>query len=254
MTRFGLIGFPLVKSFSPAYFETKFLSEELRDHRYDLYPIKSAFELCALVEADQDLWGLNVTIPHKISVIPFLNEMDLVAEAVGAVNTIKILRYGNKLFLKGYNTDATGFETSLIPLLKPWHKKALVLGTGGASKAVCYVLKKLGIISINVSRNPGLTGQLSYEQLNREIIEDHQLIFQTTPLGKDPDTESYPAIPYEFLSAKHLLYDLNYNPENTRFLKLGAEYNATVKNGLEMLHLQADASWNIWKQSIMESR
>jgi shikimate dehydrogenase len=254
MTRFGLIGFPLLKSFSPAYFETKFLLEGLSDCRYDLYPISSAHELPALVEANQDLWGLNVTIPHKTAVIPFLNELDIVAEAVGAVNTIIILRSDNKLFLKGYNTDVTGFEASLIPLLKPWHKKALVLGTGGASKAVCYVLEKLGIPSSVVSRQPVLPGQLAYTSLNREIIEDHQLIFQTTPLGKYPFAESYPAIPYKYLTEKHLLYDLNYNPERTRFLQLGAEHGATVKNGLEMLHLQADASWNIWKQSMKESR
>lgn len=250
MKGFGLIGFPLAHSFSSAYFKDKFLKEGLKDFRYDLFPLKGISELPVLIDANPHLMGLNVTIPHKVSVIQLLQHLDKIAEAAGAVNTISILRSEGKVILKGYNTDVIGFETSLRPLLKPRHKRALVLGTGGASKAISYVLDKLGIPATFVSRNPINEEYLSYEQLNKAVMEDHQIVIQTTPLGKYPDIETFPPIPYEFLTSEHLLYDLNYNPEVTRFIHLGAEHGAEVKNGLQMLHLQADASWNIWKQNL----
>jgi shikimate dehydrogenase len=250
MKGFGLIGFPLIHSFSTAYFKDKFLKEGLTDFRYNLFPLKEIRELPVLIDANPHMIGLNVTIPHKVSVIQLLQHLDEIAEAVGAVNTISILRSERKVILKGYNTDVIGFETSLRPLLKPLHKRALVLGTGGASRAISYVLDKLGIPATFVSRKPFKEDHLSYDQLNKAVIEDHQLVIQTTPLGKYPDIEVYPPIPYEYLTANHLLYDLNYNPEITRFMQLGAGHGAEVKNGLQMLHLQADASWNIWKQNL----
>jgi shikimate dehydrogenase len=252
MIRYGLIGFPINHSFSTAYFAKKFLSEGLTEYRYDLFPMESADGLSALIVENPELRGLNVTIPHKVAVMKFLHNLDPIAEAVGAVNTIDIIHTKNKIILKGYNTDVTGFEASLIPFLKHWHKKALVLGTGGASKAVKYVLDKLGIAATFVSRQPVSKGQLSYLEINREIIEAHPLIIQTTPLGKYPDTETCPPIPYHYLTPGHLLFDLNYNPEITKFLSLGLKYGTDVKNGLKMLHLQADASWNLWKQSMIE--
>jgi len=252
MTRFGLIGFPLTHSFSSAYFADKFLQEGLRDCRYDLFPLKSIQELPAIIEANPNLRGLNVTVPYKVSIIPVLQQLDVTAESVGAVNTVVILRKENKIILKGYNTDVIGFENSLVPLLNPRHKKALVLGTGGASKAVAYVLGKLGIPATFVSRKPYIASHISYDELNRNVIENNLLIIQTTPLGKFPDIKSYPQIPFEYLTANHLLYDLNYNPEITRFMQLGAEHGTAVKNGLQMLHLQADASWEIWKQHLKE--
>ncbi|MEI6749704.1 MAG: shikimate dehydrogenase family protein [Bacteroidales bacterium] len=250
MTGFGLIGFPLTHSFSPTYFTDKFLREGLSDYKYDLFLLQKIDELKTLVEAKRNLKGLNVTIPYKVSVIRLLQQLDTTAEAVGAVNTIDIMRNGNKVILSGYNTDVIGFEQSLVPLLKPWHKRALVLGTGGASKAVCHVLCKLGIAALYVSRKPREPNQMSYEQLNKDVIVNHQLIIQTTPLGKYPDTESLPPVPYKHITSDHLLYDLNYNPDTTRFMKLGAKHGASVKNGLEMLHLQADASWEIWKRNL----
>jgi shikimate dehydrogenase len=247
MTSFGLIGFPLIHSFSSAYFAEKFRMEGLKNMRYDLFPIENIYELLSLIRTNPDLRGLNVTIPHKVSVIQLLQHLDTTAETVGAVNTVSVFRSGNSTILKGYNTDVIGFEKSLIPLLKPWHLQALVLGAGGASKAVRYVLGELGIHATFVSRKPSTPEQLSYEQLSRDVLNTHQLVINTTPLGKYPSTEAFPPIPYEYLTENNLLYDLNYNPDITRFMQLGAERGAIVKNGLEMLHLQADASWNIWK-------
>jgi shikimate dehydrogenase len=250
MKSFGLIGFPLIHSFSSAYFADKFIKAGLTDFRYDLFPLKAINELPALIDANPHLVGLNVTIPHKVAVIQLLQHLDTVVEAVGAVNTISVLHSEGKVLLKGSNTDVIGFETSLVPLLKPWHKKALVLGTGGVSKAVSYVLDKLRIRATFVSRDPINKSHLSYDQLNKAVMEDHQLVIQTTPLGKYPYIETFPPIPYDYLTGNHLLYDLNYNPDVTRFMQLGAQRGAEVKNGLQMLHLQADASWNIWKRHL----
>jgi shikimate dehydrogenase len=237
---YGLIGYPLSHSFSPAYFKKKFA--ELRiDATYKPFPLSAINELIPLLRAHADIAGLNVTIPYKEAIMPFLDETDEVAKAIGAVNCITIKH--NKL--KGYNTDAIGFEQSLEPLLQPAHTHALVLGTGGSSRAVVYVLARLGIPHLSVSRYLA-AGDLTYEELTPDIIARHKLIINTTPLGMYPHPDEWPSLPYHAIGKDHLLYDLIYNPEETRFLSQGKEYGAAIKNGFEMLKLQADASWEIW--------
>lgn len=241
MRKFGLIGYPLTHSFSCKYFTEKFLREHRTDCAYDNYPLVSIELLPSLIEKETEIKGLNVTIPYKESVKPFLNELDDTAAFVGAVNCIDI----TSNIYKGYNTDVIGFELSLKPLLKAHHRQALILGTGGASKAVAYVLSKLGIAYKLVSRNRSGDYWI-YDDLDKEIIQEHTVIINTTPLGTSPDIFSIPDIPYQFLSSEHLLYDLVYNPAETVFLQKGKEQGATIKNGYEMLELQAEASWKIW--------
>lgn len=238
--QYGLIGYPLSHSFSPAYFAAKFAQQGI-DAVYDLYPLEDVKELHALVQNTPGLKGLNVTIPYKESVIPLLDELDADAKAIGAVNCIKI-ENGKTT---GYNTDAIGFEESLKPLLRPQHSHALVLGTGGASLAVVTVLKKLGINWRYVSRAKQ-DGSYTYDELNADILSQYKLIINTTPLGMSPNTDTCPALPYEAIGRDHLLYDLVYNPAETLFLSKGKPQGAAIKNGLEMLELQADASWRIW--------
>lgn len=245
MRLFGLIGFPLSHSFSSEYFARKFSDNHITDAAYKLFPIDQIGYLAELLAQNPELVGLNVTIPHKVNVIPFLDELSTEAAVIGAVNCVKITRAGSKVHLKGYNTDVTGFAESLKPLLKTWHTKALVLGSGGASKAVCHGLKLLGISFDVVSRNAE-TGRLTYTNLDEALLASHQLIVNTTPMGMYPAVDSFPPIPYEFLGEKHLLFDLVYNPVETIFMKKGLEYGATVKNGYEMLVLQAERSWEIW--------
>ena len=194
-----------------------------------------------MVKSQPLLCGLNVTIPYKTAIIPYLDVVDTIADETGAVNCISI-KNGIK---SGYNTDVIGFEESLKPLLKPFHTLALVLGTGGASKAVCYVLKKLGIEYLQVSRSKRMD-TITYDELTEDFIKAHTLIINTTPLGMQPNTDSCPDLPYQYVGSQHLLYDLIYNPADTKFLSLGKQYGATIKNGLEMLQLQAEASWTIW--------
>jgi len=245
MRRFGLIGFPLSHSFSKKFFSEKFDREHIRDCEYELFPIESSLSLPELIAGDKSLRGLNVTIPHKLGVIPFLNEMDEAAYQIGAVNCISILRKDGEQVLKGYNTDAYGFEESLKPLLGPEHSKALVFGDGGAAKAVKYVLNKLDIPFLVVSRK--LSDQaISYAAVTPQLLLEYRVLINTTPLGMSPNTDNYPEIPYSALSEKHLVYDLVYNPEETLFLKMAQSYGAKVKNGLEMLYLQAERSWHIW--------
>lgn len=251
MTSFGLIGYPVVQSSSVAYFTAKFQEEGLSDFHYHLFPLQEVSGLPALIADNASLCGLNVTIPHKVTVIPLLDKLEATAIAVGAVNTIAIIRKNDNIFLKGYNTDVIGFEQSFLPLLKPGPKRALVLGTGGASKAVAYVLHKNNIPLTYVSRNPESQDQLAYKDISGNVLAAHNIIINTTPLGKYPHTSAFPALPYELLTSAHLLYDLNYNPEITRFLQLGTAKGAMVKNGLQMLHLQADASWDIWKKNML---
>jgi len=237
---YGLIGYPLSHSFSPAYFKKKFA--ELRiDAAYRPFPLAGVNEFVPLLKANPDILGLNVTIPYKESIISYLDEIDEVAEKIGAVNCISIKK-GTK---KGYNTDTTGFEQSLVPLLTLQHTDALVLGTGGSSKAVAYVLDKLGVRFMTVSRYIA-GGGITYGELTPEIIAQHKLIINTTPLGMYPNPDGLPDIPYDAIGKDHLLYDLIYNPEETKFLLKGKENNAAIKNGFEMLKLQADASWDIW--------
>lgn len=243
MRLFGLIGYPLSHSFSKRYFTEKFEKEKLTDCRYELFPISSIDELKNVLYRHPDLCGLNVTIPHKEQVISFLDEVDDVVENILACNCISI-KNGK---LKGFNTDVVGFERSLKAQLKPHHKKALILGTGGAAKAVEFVLQKLRIDFKYVSRKPIENGY-SYDELTADIIAEHTLIINTTPIGMYPAIDEAPAIPYEAISGNHYLFDLVYNPEKTLFLQKGEERGATIKNGYEMLVIQADESWMIWNQ------
>ncbi|MBK6276450.1 MAG: shikimate dehydrogenase [Saprospirales bacterium] len=241
MKQFGLIGYPLSHSFSKGYFAEKFAKENIVDCKYDVFPLEKIEDFVELCNDKKNLIGLNVTIPYKEKIIPFLDELDETAANIGAVNTIKFSN-GKEI---GYNSDAYGFEMSLKPLLKQHHTKALILGTGGASKAVEYVLRKLGISFQYVSRNKNEKA-ISYEELNEAIIQHSKLIINTTPIGMYPNIDTAPDIPYNFITDKHLLYDLIYNPEETLFLKKGKEKGAQTKNGLEMLYLQAERSWEIW--------
>jgi len=241
MYKYGLIGYPLSHSFSPGYFKEKFEAQKISDCRYDLYPLEKIEDFLGLLK-DKNLKGINVTIPYKEQVIPFLDQVEGSAKEIGAVNTIKI--EGGKT--TGYNTDIWGFEQSLKPLVKDHHKKALIFGTGGASKAVKFVLDKLEISNKFVSRKK--QGDcFIYDDINAEILNTHQVLINTTPLGLHPNIDKAPAIPYQHLSDVHLLYDLVYNPEVTKFMGLGKKQGAIVKNGYEMLCLQADRSWEIWE-------
>lgn len=235
---YGLIGYPLSHSFSPAYFKNKFATERI-DAVYRAYPIPAIEDLPELISTNPSIKGLNVTIPYKEQVLHYLDEIDVAAETIGAVNCIKIT--GGRLI--GYNTDYIGFADSLRPLLRKQHTHALVLGAGGAAKAVTYALHQLGIDCIIVSRR---SGDITYDNLNDDIIQSHKLIINTTPLGMYPDANQCPTLPYNAIGQAHLLYDLIYNPEETLFLKHGSGAGAIIKNGYEMLMLQAEASWQIW--------
>lgn len=243
MKFFGLIGYPLGHSSSKIFFTEKFEKEDI-DAEYDLFPLENIAQFSDLVQ-QKELNGLNVTIPYKQQVIPFLDELDETAAEIGAVNVIKFIRNEGKLTLKGYNSDTIGFEKSIIPFLKPQHRKALILGTGGASKAVDYTLRKLGIQTTFVSRNSG-PGILTYEELNQQIMNDNLLIINSSPVGMFPKTDFCPNIPYEMITSGHLLYDLIYKPDETLFLKKGKAMGAVTVNGMEMLYGQAIAAWEIW--------
>jgi shikimate dehydrogenase len=246
MQLFGLIGYPLSHSFSKGYFAEKFQKENIEGCRYDNYPIDNINLLPEIIKNSPELSGLNVTIPYKEKVLAFLDSISDEAKEIGAVNTILINRQNDQIILSGYNTDVYGFGESLRPLLEPHHTSALILGTGGASKAVKFALTKLGVDFIQVSRNRS-EKTLAYEDLSRKIIEDHKIIINTTPLGTYPKVEECPPLPYKYLSSNHLLYDLVYNPAVTAFLNQGLTHHCRTKNGLEMLHLQAEKSWEIWK-------
>lgn len=241
MRQFGLIGFPLSHSFSKGYFANKFLTEKIDDAQYENYPIESIESFTRLWTDNPDLKGLNVTIPYKKAVIPFLQYPSSVVQAIQACNCIR--RYEGALY--GYNTDVIGFEQSLLPFLQPHHKNALVLGTGGAAAAVEWVLKKLGIAYQLVSRTQG-DGCITYGSLSPDLIASSTLLINTSPLGMFPNVEEAPYLPYEAITSRHHLYDLVYNPAQTKFLALGAQQGATTQNGLAMLHKQADVSWEIW--------
>ena len=245
MKKYGLIGFPLTHSFSKRFFTEKFETEKI-DSTYDNFEIDNISKFPGIINSNPLLNGLNVTIPYKEQVIPFLNELNDSAKEIGAVNTIKIKRTETGLFLKGFNTDTFGFETSLKPLLKPHHKKALILGTGGASKALKYVLTKLGIAFISASIEELKENEIRYEEIDEKMMKERLLIINATPLGTYPKTEAFPNIPYQFITEKHLLFDLVYNPEVTQFMARGIQKAATVKNGYEMLLNQAIKSYEIW--------
>lgn len=243
---FGLLGKNISYSFSRGYFAEKFQKLGLDTHVYKNFDLQDIAELPSTIEKAVFLSGMNVTIPYKEDVIKYLDKLDKTAKEIGAVNTIKFTKRGN---LKGYNTDVVGFENSIKPFLKKHHKFALILGTGGASKAVAYAFKKNNIKFKFVSRNPKGKKQISYNNLTEEIIHKHQIIVNCTPIGTSPDIHLCPNIPYQFLTDKHLLFDLIYNPEITAFLAKGKEKGAAIKNGYEMLELQAEESWRIWNES-----
>lgn len=246
MKKFGLIGYPLTHSFSKKYYDAKFERERITDVDYQLYPIETIEAFPALI-ADPLLMGVNVTIPYKIAVMDYLDHLSPEAEAIAAVNCIRIDRSSANPVLTGYNTDVFGFMESLKPLLRPSHTAALILGNGGAAKAVAYGLTQLGIDSRLVSRSP-VSGQYGYHELDKSLMDHHSVIINTTPLGTYPRVEDLPDIPYQYLSEKHLLYDLVYNPATTAFLKQGINQGAVAKNGLEMLELQAEQNWKIWTE------
>lgn len=244
MDKYGLIGYPLGHSFSIGYFNEKFQNECI-DATYENFEIPSIENLTEIVDSNPELKGLNVTIPYKEKVISYLDSISPEARAIGAVNVIKVTHKGNKTELKGYNSDVIGFTQSIEPLLERYHKKALVLGTGGASKAIIFSLKSLGIETLTVSRYER-HGCVRYEDITPEMIKEYNVIVNCTPCGMYPQTDDCPNLPYEAMDSHTLLYDLIYNPDETLFLKKGKAQGATVKNGLEMLLLQAFASWNFW--------
>ncbi|MGE0566944.1 MAG: shikimate dehydrogenase [Bacteroidia bacterium] len=244
MRFYGLIGKTLKHSFSKSYFESKFLKENISDCVYSNFELDDLKELKSIV-GDNRLSGFNVTIPYKEAIIPFLDSLSEEAKAIGAVNCVKVQE--GKLI--GYNTDAFGFSSSLKPFIEPKHDKALVLGTGGASKAVAYSLKKIGIEIFFASTKVQNANSFLYKDVNEQMISAMKLIVNTTPLGMYPEVHSFPDIPYEFITSEHLCYDLIYNPEETVFLKRCKAQGAMVFNGLSMLQLQAEKSWDIWQSS-----
>ncbi|NJM16996.1 MAG: shikimate dehydrogenase [Bacteroidales bacterium] len=247
MPEFGLIGYPLGHSFSKKYFTGKFEKEALTDCTYENFPIENIDLLPEIIRNNPALAGLNVTIPYKLEVFKYLDGVEGPAKEIGAVNVVKINRENGIITTKGYNSDFYGFKQSLAPLLKHHHTHALILGTGGASKAVKFALASLGISYQFVSRTAGKAENcISYAQLNENIINSHKLIINTTPLGTAPNVETCPEIPYHFLGRDNLLYDLVYNPATTKFMQRGAAQGATCVNGLQMLHLQAEKAWEIW--------
>lgn len=238
--RFGLVGKDISYSFSRGYFSKKFEDLGMTDHSYENFDLANINEFVDLV-AENELSGLNVTIPYKEQVIPYLDRLDETAEKIGAVNTIKFTPTG----LVGYNTDAFGFQNSIEKYLDPHHQKALILGTGGASKAIAYVFGKLNIDFRFVSRNP-VENQFSYQELDKNLISEHLVIVNSTPLGTYPNIMDRPAMPYEQLSDRHLLFDLIYNPKKTKFLALGEKEGAKIQNGSSMLEYQAEEAWSVW--------
>lgn len=242
MERFGLIGYPLTHSFSKKFFTEKFIREEI-EAIYELYPIASIDELEQLIANERDLRGLNVTIPYKRQVIQFLNIINDAVKEIGACNCIKI----KDGCLYGYNTDVIGFEKTLVKRLRPYHNKAIILGTGGAALAVQFVLRKLNIEYLLVSRHKS-ENAVSYDAIDAQVMLEHALIINTTPLGMYPKVNEGPAIPYHLLTSRHYLYDLVYNPAKTLFLQKGEERGATIMNGEEMLIIQAEESWRIWNE------
>lgn len=244
MRQFGLIGYPLTHSFSARYFAGKFEREQIAGCAYDLYPLEQVSELPGLLERVPQLCGLNVTIPYKEAVLPYLTGASAAVHETGACNCIRI--ENGQLF--GFNTDVIGFEATLQPLLQPKHRQALILGTGGAAKAVAWVLKKLGIEYRYVSRTAA-AGQLSYEQLDAELLQSHLLIINTTPLGMQPRVDTCPSIPFESIGNQHLCIDLVYNPPQTLLLQRAAERGAVTANGGLMLEVQAEASWLVWNDA-----
>lgn len=244
MDKYGLIGYPLGHSFSKSYFNEKFENEGI-NAEYINFEIPTLDSLPEILASNPELKGLNVTIPYKEKVISYLDSISPEARAIGAVNVIRVDHKGNDTYLKGFNSDVIGFTKSIEPLLERFHKKALILGTGGASKAINFGLKSLGLETVFVSRFER-PGTIQYSQITPDIIQEYNVIVNCTPCGMYPHIDECPQLPYEAMTSKNILYDLLYNPNETLFMKKGAQHGATVKNGLEMLLLQAFASWEFW--------
>ena len=245
MDKYGLIGYPLGHSFSISYFNQRFQDEGI-DAVYENYEIPTIESLDEVLNLNPELKGLNVTIPYKEKVIPYLDSISPEARAIGAVNVIKVSHEGKNVKLKGYNSDVIGFTKSIEPMIeKKWHKKALILGTGGASKAINYGLRNLGLETVFVSRYER-PDTIQYQNITPDVIREYNVIVNCTPLGMYPKTEECPELPYEAMDSHTILYDLIYNPDQTLFMRKGLERGANVKNGLEMLLLQAFASWEFW--------
>ncbi|MDI5897290.1 shikimate dehydrogenase family protein [Flavobacterium yafengii] len=242
--RFGLLGRNISYSFSKGYFTDKFNSENFAGCTYENFDIPEIAAFPEVIKNTSDLKGLNVTIPYKETILPFLDKLSKKAELIGAVNTIKITKKGK---LKGYNTDYYGFKKSLEPLLQPHHKKALILGTGGASKGVAFALDELDIPYTFVSREAKENG-IDYDRINATTFDNYQIIINATPVGTSPNVDAFPLIPYEFFTEKHIAYDLIYNPAETQFLKKAKQQGAQIKNGLDMLIFQAEKAWKIWNK------
>lgn len=246
MEKYGLIGYPLVHSFSISYFNEKFKNENI-DAVYENYEIPTIEQFPEIIETNPELQGINVTIPYKEKVISYLDSISPEAREIGAVNVIKVIHKGKKTILKGYNSDVIGFTRSIEPLLEPFHKKALILGTGGAAKAIDFGLKSLKLETLKVSRSDK-PGTIRYDQITPDMMKEWNVIVNCTPCGMYPHSDECPNLPYEAMDDHTLLYDLIYNPDETMFMSKGKEHGATVKNGLEMLLLQAFASWEFWHQ------
>lgn len=244
-SEYGLLGYPLGHSFSKEYFNQKFKVEEI-PAAYLNFEFKDCDLFISKLNEYPRLMGFNVTIPHKKSIMRHMTRIDDSAKNIGAINVVKIIRYSSEKWeMVGFNTDVTGFCKSITPMLKSWHKKALVLGTGGASEAVKAGLVHLGIIPLLVSRTPR-NGQIGYDELSKEILQSHTVIVNATPLGMYPNIDSYPPIPYNYISENHIAFDLVYNPLETTFMRKCAEMGAKTSNGLNMLHIQAEEAWKIW--------
>ena len=242
--RFGLLGRNINYSFSKGYFTDKFNNENFEGCTYENFDIQEIDAFIEIIKNTPDLKGLNVTIPYKEAIIPFLDKLSKKAALIGAVNTIKITKKGK---LKGYNTDYYGFKKSLEPLLKSHHKKALILGTGGASKGVAFALDELHIPYTFVSRE-ATENAIDYNRINATTFDNYQIIINSTPVGTSPNTEVFPLIPYEYFTKNHIAFDLIYNPAETQFLKKAKEQGAQIKNGLDMLIFQAEKAWDIWNK------
>lgn len=247
MDKYGLIGFPLGHSFSINFFNEKFENEGIKA-KYINFEIPQIEDLPEILASNPELKGLNVTIPYKQKVMAYLDELSPEAKAIGAVNVIRVSHKGKDVVLKGFNSDVIGFTRSIEPMLEPAHKKALILGTGGASRAIAYGLKTLGLETLFVSRTKK-ENTITYEEVTPEIIREYNVIVNCTPLGMYPKADTCPDIPYEAMDGHTILYDLIYNPDETLFLTKGAKYGAITKNGLEMLLLQAFASWDFWNDT-----
>jgi len=242
MKQYGLIGKTLSHSFSAKYFNEKFEKEGITDCHYELFELENIADIHQLLQKNPNLRGFNVTIPYKEAILPYLDELDIVVQEIGACNCVKV--EDGKLI--GYNTDVDGFMPTFLALMEMHHDKAIVLGNGGAAKAVIYSLEQWSLDPLVVARNPKNEKELPWNELTEEMVNSHKIIINTTPIGMWPHVNDFPDIPYQGIDRFHLVYDLIYNPEKTLFLKKAEEQDATIKNGMEMLEQQAETAWIIW--------